>query len=185
MSSQQGEDSDLLCSIKCAITAHRSFRNSYSFFSPRRPYLTWSQPGFLVNEADTSTQSAQASIESKYSTLHTCGTKVLPCEEDGVVVVLGVVGVVPLLRVRPSAHLLQAARRVATLDQANGLQEAGREQSSDCRGDADHLQSDANQLLLIKINGSVIPAESCQVTGWWWTRWFWHTAITLQTGSKS
>lgn len=81
---------------------------------------------FLVNEADTSTQSAQASIESKYSTLHTCGAKVLPCEEDGVVVVLGVVGVVPLLRVGPSAHLLQAARRVATLDQANGLQEAGR-----------------------------------------------------------
>lgn len=79
-----------------------------------------------MNEADTSTQSAQASIESKYSTLHTCGTKVLPCEEDGVVVVLGVVGVVPLLRVGPSAHLLQAARRVATFNQAYRLQEAGR-----------------------------------------------------------
>lgn len=59
----------------------------------------------------------------KYSTLHTCGTKILPCEEDGVVVVLVVVGVVPLLRVGPSAHLLQAARWVATLDQAYRLQE--------------------------------------------------------------
>lgn len=87
------------------------------------PYLgkTWSQPPFLWMEADTSTQSAQASIERKYSTLHTCGTKILPCEEDGVVVVLGVVGVAPLLRVGPPTHLLQAARWVATLDQAYRL----------------------------------------------------------------
>lgn len=47
----------------------------------------------------------------------------MPCEEDGVVVVLVVVGVVALLRVGPSAHLLQAARWVATLDQAYRLQE--------------------------------------------------------------
>lgn len=45
----------------------------------------------------------------------------MPCEEDGVVVVLGVVRVVALLRVGPSAHLLQAARWVATLDQAYRL----------------------------------------------------------------
>ena len=59
----------------------------------------------------------------KYSTLHTCGTKILPCEEDGVIVVLVVVGVAALLRVGPSAHLLQAAGWVATLDQAYRLQE--------------------------------------------------------------
>lgn len=57
----------------------------------------------------------------KYSTLHTCGTKILPCEEDGVVVVLGVLGVAALLRVGPSTHLFQAARWVTTLDQAYGL----------------------------------------------------------------
>lgn len=57
----------------------------------------------------------------KYSTLHTCGTKILPCEEDRMVVVLGVLGVAALLRVGPSAHLLQAARWVTTLDQADGL----------------------------------------------------------------
>jgi len=57
----------------------------------------------------------------KYSTLHTCGTKILPCEEDGMIVVLGVVGVAALLRVGPSTHLLQAAGGVATLDQAYGL----------------------------------------------------------------
>lgn len=122
MSNQQGEDSDLLC----GISAHRSFCNSHSLFFSSSALPDLEPSRFLVNEADTSTQSAQASIESKYSTLHTCGTKVLPGEEDGVVVVLGVVGVVPLLRVGPSAHLLQAARRVATFDQANGLQ-GGRE----------------------------------------------------------
>lgn len=58
----------------------------------------------------------------KYSTLHTCGTKILPCEEDGVVVILGVVGVAALLRVGPSTHLLQAAGWVATLNQAYRLQ---------------------------------------------------------------
>lgn len=58
----------------------------------------------------------------KYSTLHTCGPKILPGEEDGVVVVLGVRGVGALLRVRPAAHLLQAARRIAALDQAHRLQ---------------------------------------------------------------
>lgn len=96
------------------------------YFSPPSALPDLKPTRFLVNEADTSTQSAQASIESKYSTLHTCGTKVLPCEEDGVVVVLGVVGVEPLLCVGPSAHLLQAARRVATLDQTDGLREARR-----------------------------------------------------------
>lgn len=37
------------------------------------------------------------------------------------VVVLGVLGVAALLRVGPSTHLLQAARWVSTLDQADGL----------------------------------------------------------------
>ena len=46
----------------------------------------------------------------------------MPCEEDGVVVVLRMVRVTALLRVGPSAHLLQAARWVATLDQAYRLQ---------------------------------------------------------------
>lgn len=68
-----------------------------------------------------STRSAQSSIEKKYSTLHTCWTKILPCEEDGMVVVLSVFGVAALLRVGPSTHLLQAARWATTLDQADGL----------------------------------------------------------------
>lgn len=54
-----------------------------------------------------------------YSTLHTCRTKILPCQEDGMIVVLGVVGVTALLRVCPSTHLLEAARWIAALDQAN------------------------------------------------------------------
>lgn len=59
----------------------------------------------------------------KYSTLHTCGTKILPGQEDGMVVVLGVVGVPPLLGVGPATHLLQAPGRVPTLNQADGLAE--------------------------------------------------------------
>lgn len=65
----------------------------------------------------------------KYSTLHTCGTKILPCEEDGMVVVLGVLGVAALLRVSPSTHLLQAARWVTTLDQANGLKKQAKKKA--------------------------------------------------------
>lgn len=45
----------------------------------------------------------------------------MPCEEDGVVVVLGVLRVAALLRVGPSTHLFQAARWVTTLNQAYGL----------------------------------------------------------------
>ena len=66
-------------------------------------------------------QSAQAFDREKYSTLHTCGTKILPCEEDGMVMVLSMIGVPALLRVGPATHLLQATGRVPTLDQANGL----------------------------------------------------------------
>lgn len=55
----------------------------------------------------------------EYSTLHTCGTKILPGEEHGVVVVLGVLRVGALLRVSPAANLLQAPRRVPSLDQAD------------------------------------------------------------------
>lgn len=72
MSSQRDEDSE--------SSVYRSLRNI------ALPDLKPTQ--LIVKEVDTSTQSAQASIESKYSTLHTCGAKVLPCEEDGVVVVL-------------------------------------------------------------------------------------------------
>lgn len=61
-----------------------------------------------------------------FFTLHARRPKFLPCEEDGVIVVLGVVGVAPLLRVGPSTHLLQAAGWVATLDQAYRLQGRGR-----------------------------------------------------------
>lgn len=57
----------------------------------------------------------------KYSTLHTCGTKILPCEEDSMIMVLSMIGVAALLRVGPPTHLLQAAWRVATLNQAYGL----------------------------------------------------------------
>lgn len=45
----------------------------------------------------------------------------MPGEEDDVVVVLCVAGVLALLRVRPATHLLQAARGVPTLDQAQRL----------------------------------------------------------------
>ncbi len=57
----------------------------------------------------------------KHSTLHTCGTKILPGEEDGVVVMLGVLGVQPLLGVCPAAHLLQTPGRIPALNQADGL----------------------------------------------------------------
>lgn len=45
------------------------------------------------------------------------------------VVVLGVLGVAALLRVGPSTHLLQAARWVTTLDQADGLKRQTREKT--------------------------------------------------------
>lgn len=55
----------------------------------------------------------------EYSTLHTCGTKILPGEEYSVVVVLGVLRVGALLRVSPAADLLQAPRGVPSLYQAD------------------------------------------------------------------
>ncbi len=58
----------------------------------------------------------------KHSTLHTCGTKILPGEEDGMVVMLGVLGVQPLLGVCPAAHLLQTPGRIPALYQADGLE---------------------------------------------------------------
>lgn len=87
-----------------------------------RPYLgkTWSQP--LVNGSRYQHSVCTGLDREKYSTLHTCGTKILPCEEDGVVMVFGVVRVTPLLRVGPPTYLLQAAGWVATLDQAYRLQ---------------------------------------------------------------
>lgn len=56
-------------------------------------------------------------------TLHPRGTEALASEEDCVVVVLGVLRVAFLLHEGPAAHVLQAARRVASLDEADGLTE--------------------------------------------------------------
>ena len=45
----------------------------------------------------------------------------MPGQEDGMVVVLGVVRVQTLLGVGPAAYLLKAPRRVPALDQTDGL----------------------------------------------------------------
>lgn len=86
--------------------------------------LTWARPDASPFVNGSSYQHSVCTVldREKYSTLHTCGTKILPCEEDRMVVVLSVLGVAALLRVGPSAHLLQAARWVTTLDQADGLE---------------------------------------------------------------
>lgn len=63
----------------------------------------------------------------------------MPCEEDGVVVILSVVGVAALLRVGPSAHLLQAAGRVTALDQAYRLQGENRERKRVLIGEREKL----------------------------------------------
>lgn len=80
--------------------------------------LTWARPDAspFVNGSRYQHSVCTVLDREKYSTLHTCGTKILPCEEDGMVVVLSVLGVAALLRVGPSTHLLQAARWVTTLN---------------------------------------------------------------------
>lgn len=54
-------------------------------------------------------------------TLHSGGAEALASEENGVVVVLGVIRVALLLDKSPAAHVLKAPRRVAPLDEADGL----------------------------------------------------------------
>lgn len=58
---------------------------------------------------------------NKSNTLHTRGAEVLAREEDDVVVMFSVARVLALLGVCPATHLLQAARWVPSLNQAQGL----------------------------------------------------------------
>lgn len=58
-------------------------------------------------------------------TLHPRRAEALASQEDGVVVVLGVLRVALLLHEGPSADVLQAAGRVPPLDEADGLTEGG------------------------------------------------------------
>lgn len=55
-------------------------------------------------------------------TLHPRGAELLPGEENGVVVILGVPRVLLLLQEGPAAHVLQTLRRVAQFDQGGGLE---------------------------------------------------------------
>lgn len=55
-------------------------------------------------------------------TLHARRPKVLPCEEDGVIVVFIVTCIWLLLEVGPAADILQALRGVPDLNKAHGLQ---------------------------------------------------------------
>lgn len=57
-----------------------------------------------------------------FITLHACGAKFLSCEEDGVVVILGVPCVLLLLQVGPATHILQTLRWVSQFNQTHGLQ---------------------------------------------------------------
>lgn len=58
-------------------------------------------------------------------TLHARGPEVLPCEEDGVIVVLIVTHVRLLLKISPAADIFQALRGVPNLNEAHGLQGVG------------------------------------------------------------
>lgn len=60
--------------------------------------------------------------------MHARGPEVLPCEEDGMIVVLIVVCVWLLLEVSPSADVLQTLRGVSNLNEAHGLQWGGERQ---------------------------------------------------------
>lgn len=63
-------------------------------------------------------------------TLHARWTKILPCEEDSVVVIFCMPGVWLLLQVGPTTHVLQALRRVPNLYQTHGLSVPRRKDSS-------------------------------------------------------
>lgn len=52
-------------------------------------------------------------------TLHARWTKILPCEEDSVVVIFCMPSVWLLLQVGPTTHVLQTLRRVANLYQTH------------------------------------------------------------------
>lgn len=63
--------------------------------------------------------------------MHARGPKILPCEKDGMVVVLIVVCVRLLLEVGPSADILQTLRGVSNLNEAHGLQWMERDRQTD------------------------------------------------------
>jgi len=63
-------------------------------------------------------------------TLHARWTKILPCEEDSVVVIFCMPSVWLLLQVGPTTHVLQTLRRVANLYQTHGLSMPRRKDSS-------------------------------------------------------
>lgn len=59
--------------------------------------------------------------KTKGQTLHAGGAESLPGQEDGMVVMLRVLWILFLLDDCPAAHVFQASRRVATLNEADGL----------------------------------------------------------------
>lgn len=72
-----------------------------------------------------------------FNTLHASGTKFLPCEENGMIVIFCVPGVLLLLQIGPAAHVLQTLRWVSKFNEARGLKqkptqrEKGRPQCED------------------------------------------------------
>lgn len=67
---------------------------------------------------------------SRGLTLHPCGAEALASEEDGVVVVLGVIQVALLLHEGPAADVLQTPGRVPPFDEADGLADRRQKQPS-------------------------------------------------------
>lgn len=59
--------------------------------------------------------------KTKGQTLHASGAEALPGQEDGMVVMLRVLWILFLLDDCPAAHIFQASRRVATLNETDGL----------------------------------------------------------------
>lgn len=59
----------------------------------------------------------------QHLTLHARGAKALASEENCVVVMFGMIGVTFLLHKGPTAHILKAPGRVASLDEADWLKE--------------------------------------------------------------
>lgn len=57
-----------------------------------------------------------------FVTLHSCGAKFLSCEEDGVVVILGIPCILLLLQEGPATHILQTLRWVPHFNQTRGLE---------------------------------------------------------------
>lgn len=55
----------------------------------------------------------------QHLTLHACGTEALASEENGVVMMFGMIRVTFLLHKGPAAHVLKAPGWVASLDEAD------------------------------------------------------------------